>query len=190
MSDLNRLLISPSPLHLDGYFIRKLSFSISEGIEEDSLNTMFLSTGLHPQLGEPFGEGRPYFNVGFEFGVNLDNPSEYRCTLTVESVKKSKKKQPYNFEAEMVAFFTWTPETKDHPNLEAAVKTSAINMMYSALREALASATARSPLPALVLPSAWFKFFNEESEPKKTVSKTKQISSKSKKKTTKQLKSS
>ncbi len=189
MAAFNKLKVESSPLQLGGYFIRKLSFSISEDFERDCINSLYLSTGLHPQLGETIDEAHPHFGVSFGISVDTDDSSKYKFDLSVKSIKEANSKEPYIFEAEMVAYFTWVAKNVEIPNLEERVQNSAIALMYSTLREVLASATARSPIPALVLPSATFNFFKESNDEKPIV-ENKKLNSKPKNKTTKQLRNS
>ena len=161
MSDSNILQVRNSPLHLEGYFIKKLSFSVSDDMDNESLSALVLKSGFHPYFADFSIDTSLKFNMGFQVSGNADDSSRYKFILNIKSVKGKDIKQVYDFEIEIVAFFSWMAETSI-PQLEKTIQTSAIMLMYASAREALASATARSPFPALVLPTTWLNFASKE----------------------------
>jgi preprotein translocase subunit SecB len=191
MSKSKTLQVKAAPLHLDGYFIKKLLFSISSDMENESLSSLVMRGGYHPQFEELTLESSLKFDLGFSVSNNEEEPNSYKFALNVKSAKQKDVKQVYDFEVEIVAYFTWKLE-QEIPNLDNRIQTTAIGLMYASAREALASATARSPFPALVLPSTWFNFSSEEDSQNETKqpSKKPKISPKPKKKAAKESKES
>jgi len=179
MDVLDKLQLRPSPLNLDGYFIKKLSFCVSEDMENENLSPLILRSGYHPQFENFAFEAKLNFGVDFVVSTNSEDPFKYKCTLNIKSLKTKNVKCVYDYEVEIVGYFYWEPE-EEFPEVARAAQTSAMSLLYSSAREALASATARSPFPALVLPTVWIKFSKTEDDKSKV--RVKKIPSKPRKK--------
>jgi preprotein translocase subunit SecB len=76
------------------------------------------------------------------------------------------RKYPYDFNIILVGYFN-VAEMVPEEQRELYIKVSAASILYSAAREALATATGRGPLPCVVLPPVVFTVNAEgkEAEP-------------------------
>jgi preprotein translocase subunit SecB len=151
-----QLQISQSPLRLDGYFFTRVAFSINESVSEDYLQSLFLSIGYQPQLLSPLDQPPPLFDVSWEAGTDTNDAARFRFKLNIKSDSKTSPQQFYDFDVEMVAFFSWTDTNVAPTEANRQINIAALALMYSTIRETLASATGRSPIPALNLPSVMF----------------------------------
>ncbi len=133
--------MQPSPLQLEAYFLKELSFSIAERLE-----TAPTRSPKSDNIG---------IKVGIDAGPRDDDPFKWRCELTVESASEPDSKPPYSFRITFVGFFR---VVKGYPaeRVELMARTNAPALLYSAAREALVPITSRGPYPAVVLPSVTF----------------------------------
>lgn len=133
--------MQPSPLQLEAYFLKELSFSIADGLETAPTRS--------PKTD----------NIGIKVEIDAhprdDNPLKWRCELTVESAEEPDSDPPYSFRITFVGFFH---VVKGYPaeRVELMARTNAPALLYSAAREALVPITSRGPYPAVVLPSVTF----------------------------------
>lgn len=133
--------MQPSPLQLEAYFLKELSFSIA-----DRLETAPTRSPKSDNIG---------IKVGIDASPRDDDPLKWRCELTVESAEEPESNPPYSFRITFVGFFR---VAKGYPaeRVELMARTNAPALLYSAAREALVPITSRGPYPAVVLPSVTF----------------------------------
>lgn len=133
--------MQPSPLQLEAYFLKELTFTITD------------------QLESPPKRAAKTDNVGIKVGADVgprdDDALKWRCELTVESVEEPESIPPYRFRITFVGFFH---VVKGYPaeRVELMARTNAPALLFSAAREALVPITSRGPYPAIVLPSVTF----------------------------------
>lgn len=133
--------MQPSPLQLEAYFLKELSFLII-----DRLETAPTRSPKSDNIG---------IKVGIDAAPRDDDPLKWRCELTVESAEEPESNPPYSFRITFVGFFR---VAKGYPaeRVELMARTNAPALLYSAAREALVPITSRGPYPAVVLPSVTF----------------------------------
>lgn len=133
--------MQPSPLQLEAYFLKELTFTIT-----DQLETPPKRSAKADNLG---------IKVQADAGPRDDDPFKWRCELTVESVEEAEIIPPYRFRITFVGFFH---VAKGYPaeRVELMARTNAPALLFSAAREALVPITSRGPYPAIVLPSVTF----------------------------------
>lgn len=143
----------PSPLHLEGYYVRELFVELNAKFEKRS---DFISWGgYHYQPGSDFKPDACNFDVDGYAARNVKDPFRVRYRLVLSSAKNSRRQVPYNFRISLVGFFHID---KNYPADRASVLfyANAPGILYAAAREVLATAMARGPYPAIILPSASF----------------------------------
>ncbi len=130
-----------SPLQLEGYFLKDLSFSLA-----DTLKAMPSASAKYDAVG---------IKVDADTTIYDKDPLKWRCELTVESSGESDRRPPYTFRITFIGFFR---VSKGYPaeRVEVMARTNAPAVLYSAAREALVPLTSRGPYAAIVLPSVTF----------------------------------
>lgn len=129
---------SLSPLQLEGYFLKELSYSIADPLEglpqrvDDSLSVELSVSDVTQPLGP--------------------DQRSWRCELSVATAEDD---QRYEFRITMVGFF------KVHPDLDSKLipqiaEANCPAVLYSTCREIVATITRRSPYPATLLPVVTF----------------------------------
>lgn len=176
--------MKPSPLRLEGYYIRELSIKLNPQLQK----TVSFSAweGYHYQAGKAFKPDYVHFNVDGELGQKVDEPSRLRYILKIESANSAKKQVPYAFSLSLVGFFNINLKNADD-NIKMLLHASAPELLYSAAREILASITGRGPYPAIILPSVTFSDHAEQvliSEAKQVTGEAKRVISAAKGKKT------
>jgi preprotein translocase subunit SecB len=146
------LTLHLSPLQLEGYYVREFHFAVSPGLEEQA--RLAMQPGLHLQ-GESLFEPDPLsVNVLSGGGPNAEDPTRWSAVIELKTQHKPETRFPYDFRIVMVGYFQVHIPPGDKPgDFEAALKTGATSILYSAAREFIAGVTARGPFPAVVLPS-------------------------------------
>lgn len=143
-----------SPIQIEGYYIRSLSFSLR--CADDDLRFV-MQPGFHvlPQMSEA-AEYNAAVDANFKAGRSSTEPLRWRFEGVIESVDDRVSNHPYKFHISLVGFFNLNEHFaagKSDEELAHTMRLGASNILYSVAREALATATARSPFPALVLPA-------------------------------------
>lgn len=132
-----------SPLRLDRYFLKGLSFKLYEGfdrhrIPDDEITIPNLQVNVVSAIQNPEVE----LQWRFELSLELLEPTEGT-------------KFPYKVEALMVGYFT-VDERYPKERAERLVRTNGPAVLYSSARELLASVTGRSPYASLLIPCVTF----------------------------------
>jgi preprotein translocase subunit SecB len=141
-----------SPLQIDAYFLKDLSFSINDELELENLDEKDL--------------GGLALDIKDKTDPIKKEPNKWRSEVLVEVKNEKGKTAPYTFKIIMVGFFTLDG---NYPNDRAKllVETNAPAILYSAIREIVFNMTSRNPFPTLLLPSVTFL------KPEKSVKETK-----------------
>jgi preprotein translocase subunit SecB len=130
-----------SPLQLEGYFLKEVSFKLNESINEKP------SELKHSE------------NLGVEVSVlvtELDKEERrWRCELTLDLAPKKEKDSAYSFHLVLVGFFN---VSKNYPedSVELLAKTNCPAVLYSTAREMLVTVVRRSPYTPVLIPSVTF----------------------------------
>jgi preprotein translocase subunit SecB len=142
-----------SPIQFAGYFINELHFSFRSALWEKM--HLSVAPGFHFVPVETPSLDPVTISVSSSGGAHAQDPSLWRVELTVESDNPPEITYPYDFRVVMVGYFRVNFE--DAPdNIELVIKNNCAAVLYSAAREALATATGRGPFPSVVLPSFSF----------------------------------
>jgi len=130
-----------SPLQLNRYFIKELSYAV-KGSFEGRYNTT--ASFPYPQLSAKVRSTR-----------NEMDGRAWSFELTVESDDSRSEEFPYSLRIVLVGEFSvaenYPPERSD-----MLARVNGPSLLYSAAREALVTITSRSGFPAIVLPSVLF----------------------------------
>jgi preprotein translocase subunit SecB len=130
-----------SPLQLEGYFLKEVSFKLNEAIDEKPSEL---------KHSEDLG-------VGVSISVTeLDKEERrYRCELILDLKPKKDKDSAYNFHLVLVGFFN---VSKNYPedSVELLAKTNCPAILYSTAREMLVTVVRRSPFIPVLIPSVTF----------------------------------
>lgn len=130
-----------SPLQLEGYFLKEVTFSLDEEIEEKPI------------------ELKKSENLGVEVSVSVDcldkRKRRWRCKLTLDLKPKDETNPAYTFHLVLVGFFF---VTKSYPKekVELLAKTNSPAVLYSTAREMLVTVVRRSPFAPVLIPSVTF----------------------------------
>lgn len=127
-----------SPLLLETYFLTELAFKSHTGIETD--DRKIIADDLKVDVREWQEE---------------ENSRKWTFELTVELPDDPGKPFPYTFRVVLVGFFE-VSETYTAEHADKLARANAPAILYSAAREALATATGRGPYMAVLLPSVNF----------------------------------
>lgn len=148
------MIVEAADLQLEGYYINELHCSAQQ-VEEGKPPLLALTPGLHVQSPKPMS-ARPY-PVLFQIhgGKNERNPSRFLVELRVSSDDKAENRGPYRFDVLIVGYFR--VHTKPSSDAVPFLLRNAAMILYSSVRELLASVTGRGPFPAIVLPTMTFE---------------------------------
>ena len=130
-----------SPLQLEGYFLKEVTFSLNEEIEEKP------------------AELKKSENLGVEVSVSVDcldkRKRRWRCKLTLDLKPKDETNSAYTFHLVLVGFFF---VSKNYPKekVELLAKTNCPAVLYSTAREMLVTVVRRSPFAPVLIPSVTF----------------------------------
>lgn len=144
-----------SPLQLEGYFVKRLEFSLRAGIEE--AESFFAARGLqYSPSGLEKKELDPLtINFSGGGGPNVEDPKRWKFHLNIKSDLPVDNNYPYDFSLEIVGFFHVLlddPLGKD----EILIRTNATTLLYTTAREVIAAASSRGPYPGVMLPAVSF----------------------------------
>lgn len=132
-----------SPLQLDRYFLKYLRFELKEGFDGNRVPVDDLTAPPNLEIGVVSAEQNP------------DNPLQWRFEVSLELPDLPDTRFPYTVETMLVGYFT----VNEHYPAEHAERLAMVNgpaLLYSSAREVVASITARSPYPKLLIPSVTF----------------------------------
>lgn len=133
--------MQPSPLKIDAYFLKDLSFSINDDLKLETFDEKDF--------------GGLAINVKDKTALVKKGHNKWRSEVLVEVKNEKGKIAPYKFKILMVGFFTLDagfPEDR----ARILVETNAPAILYSAIREIVLNMTSRNPFPTLLLPSVTF----------------------------------
>jgi preprotein translocase subunit SecB len=132
-----------SPLQLDRYFLKELSYGLNPGFE------------LGPNMPRK-DITIPSVNIGLMHAErNPDNPRQWMFEVLVDLQEPEEGKFPYSVEATIIGFFTVSDRYPEE-RVERLAKTNGPALLYSSVREIVASITGCSPYPQLILPAVTF----------------------------------
>ena len=142
-----------SGLHLEGYFLRELSVELNKSFAD---KTNFAAwNGYHYHPDKSFKVEPTQFQVKSEIGRKIDDPSRWRYELSIRSSGR-KDKIPYSFRISIAGYFHIHADKILDGDERSIVYVNAPSVLFSAARDLLASATARGPFPAVILPLVSF----------------------------------
>ena len=130
-----------SPLQLEGYFLKEVTFSLNEEIEEKPT------------------ELKKSENLGVEVSVSVNCLDEkerrWRCELTLDLKPDKEADSAYTFHLVLVGFF-FVLEKYPKDKVELLAKTNCPAILYSTAREMLVTVVRRSPFAPVLIPSVTF----------------------------------
>lgn len=144
-----------SILHIEGYHLKELFIELNESFTKKSVFGAWSGYHYHPD--ETFKVDPVNFKVSSELGKKVDDPFSLRYVLYIASTGR-KDKVPYSFRVSLVGYFHIDKDAvkDDEKKANMLLYAGAPALLYAAARELLATATARGPYPAVVLPSVSF----------------------------------
>ena len=130
-----------SPLQLEGYFLKEVTFSVNEEIEEKPT------------------ELKKSEDLGVEVSVSVTEldaeKRRWRCELTLDLKPKKETNLAYTFHLVLVGFF-FILENYPKDKMETLAKTNSPAVLYSTAREMLVTVVRRSPFAPVLIPSVTF----------------------------------
>lgn len=142
-----------SPLQLEGYYVRELSFKIKPDLDERVQFQMQIGVGL--QLDGLLNPDPLTVNVQSAAASHKEDPYRWKCLVRVESNNPPDRIYPYEFLVILVGYFV-VDEQVPREVIENLLKVNGASVLYSAAREVIASATARGAFPEVLLPTVTF----------------------------------
>ena len=145
----------PSILHIEGYYLKELFIELNESFAKKSAFGAWSGYHYHPD--ESYKVDPVNFKVGSEIAKKIDDPFSLRYVLKIVSTGR-KEKVPYSFRVSLVGYFHVDESVVEKNKKQANILlyANAPSLLYAAARELLATATARGPYPAVILPSVSF----------------------------------
>lgn len=145
-----------SPLQLEGYFLKELSFYLNEEITEKPV------------------ELKKSENLGVEVSVSVTEidaeKRRWRCELTLDLKPEKDSDSAYTFHLVLVGFF-FIAENYPKDKVEILAKTNCPAVLYSTAREMLVTVVRRSPFTPVLIPSVTFlEIENKKAEQRKASS--------------------
>lgn len=140
------LELGTPPLQIEGYYVKELQFSVRDDLDEKS--NLALGTGLHIQVSDVMSAS-PEIAVEIGIGQHLKDNLRFRIMLRVKSAEDDQS--PYMFGTTLIGYFCLQGIKENQKAL--LFYRNALMLLYSAAREIIASATARGPFPAFILPT-------------------------------------
>jgi preprotein translocase subunit SecB len=147
--------MKPSLLHIEGYHLKELNIELNESFAKKSVFGAWSGYHYHPD--ETYKVDPVNFTVGAEMAKKSNDPFALRYVLKIVSTGR-KDKVPYSFKVSLVGYFHIDKAVgeKDERGANVLLYANAPALLYAAARELLATATARGPYPAVILPSVSF----------------------------------
>ncbi|MDQ1559244.1 MAG: hypothetical protein QOD32_2304 [Pyrinomonadaceae bacterium] len=171
------MTVQLSPLQLEGYFVRELSFRVKPGLDEQM--NCHMESGLGFQVEGLFNPDPLTINVQSGITGHKEDPSRWQCLVRIESRNPPDRKYPYDFLVEIVGYFK-VHEQVPREHIEKLININGASVLYSAGREVLANATARGNFPHVLLPTVVFTV-DDEAEQKQLPAKKEDVSAVAKK---------
>jgi len=129
-----------SPLQVETYFLRELSFSVNEDYDEEK------------PVGDLF-KGFQYFT---DF-ICYDKAShKWQCALGVRYKRVKGENTPYSFQVVLVGYLTVEGEIPSREAEEKLIHANAPAVLYTVAREVLSSTSARARWGRINLPTVYF----------------------------------
>ena len=142
-----------SPLQLEGYFLKEVSFKVNEEISEKPT------------------ELKKSDNLDIEVAVLVTPTDEerlhWRCELTLELKPKENADSVYNLFIVLVGFFFISGKYPKE-GIELLAKTNCPALLYSTAREMVVTVVRRSPFTPVLIPSVTFLEMGEKRDEKET----------------------
>ncbi|MFN0107401.1 MAG: hypothetical protein ACKVZH_00985 [Blastocatellia bacterium] len=138
-----------TPLQLEGYYVKSLSFGLNSKLEE--VMEAKASPSLQHIVVQPIPVNPLTIHVEISGDPKEDDFSRWRFVLAVSAKNPDDSSYPYDFSVEIVGFFKAQfsdPVGKD----QSLIRTNAVAVLYSAARDVISSTTARGPYPGALLP--------------------------------------
>ncbi len=160
-----------SPLQVETYFLRELSFSVNEDYDEEK------------PVGDLF-KGFQYFTDFFCY----DKAShKWQCVLGLRCRPTEGENNPYSFLIALAGYFVVDADVPSREAEEKLVHANAPALLYTVAREILSSTSARARWGRINLPTVYFPAVTsaEIKEEGQKPSSKKSVSTKGKKKITK-----
>lgn len=130
-----------SPLQLNRYFIKELSYAVKDGFDG-----RYDPTAVFPY---------PHLSSRVRSTRDESDPRSWKFELTVESDDAQSEDFPYSLRIVLVGEFA-VVASYSAERADLLAKVNGPSLLYSAAREALVTVTGRSGFPAIVLPSVLF----------------------------------
>lgn len=173
--------IQISALHLEGYYITELTFKVRPLQGEPQFQ---MHGGIGVQHGGTYVPDPITINVQASAVQHPEELDRWQHILTVTSQIPPERKYPYDFKIALVGYFKVSEQISPERR-ESFIKVNAASVLYSAAREALATATGRGPLPCVVLPTVVFVLTSDQEQLPDRAAKARTGSKKATKKTAK-----
>lgn len=144
-----------SILHIEGYHLKELFIELNESFAKKSVFGAWSGYHYHPD--ESYKVDPVNFKVGSAIARKIDDRFSLRYLLNIASTGR-KDKVPYSFKVSLVGYFHVDKSAVEKNEKQARILlyANAPALLYAAARELLATATARGPYPAVILPSVSF----------------------------------
>lgn len=130
-----------SPLQLNRYFVKELSYAVKESFEGR----------YDPTASFPY----PQLSARVKSTRDESDARAWKFELTVESNDAKSEEFPYSLRIVLVGDFT-VAENYPAERADLLARVNGPSLLYSAAREALVTVTSRSGFPAIVLASVLF----------------------------------
>ncbi|GEM_PF-1965754 len=147
-----------SPLQIENYFLRELSFKINEDYNEN----------------EPMGDFPKGFQHMTDFFCYDESSHKWQCILGLRYSPREGDNNPYSFSIVLVGYFTVDANVPDREVEEKLIHANAPAVLYTIAREMLSSTSARARWGRINLPTVYFPAVtskNDKERIKKVLSK-------------------
>lgn len=134
-----------SPLQLNKYFIKRLTFWLNEGFDRQP----------RPTRKEIRAHVMPEMGIDVRAEQNPDNTSQWRIEVSIELGESEDQSFPYKVAGTVVGYFQVDKKLPQHEANDLA-KVSGASILYSAMREIIKNATGKAQYPYLMLPTVSF----------------------------------
>lgn len=129
-----------SPLQIENYFLRELSFKINESYNEN----------------EPIGDFSKRFQHMTDFFCYDEKSHKWQCILGLRYTPGEGDNNPYSFLISLVGYFTVDADVPDREVEEKLIHANAPAVLYTIAREVLSSTSARARWGRINLPTVYF----------------------------------
>lgn len=143
-----------SPLQVEDYFLRELSFKVNE--EYDSEKPEDTSGAIQYMI---------------EVRQHKDDPHKWQCILGVRSNPEERVNSPYTFTIILEGYFEVDPKVSEEEEREKLVNANTPALLYTIAREILSSTSARARWGRINLPTVYFPAVTSAKKVKKPAAK-------------------